>query len=531
MRVVNTREMKEIEETAEKEYGLDESLIIENIGIRGASLLHSKYLSKKDYGEVVLLVGKGNNGADGLAIGRHLREYGYSIRAFMFFEQSDCSEELLRQAKLAHAMGVKISEIGSPNELTSYFLETQKRYFVIDAIFGTGVRLPLSNFMSEVVAAVNKYSTKTVAVDMPSGVEGDTGMSDSRAIHADVTLAVGLPKVGYYSTNGARHVGEVKIIKGGFPKDLIRSGSKNLINMKMISKVLGKRNNFAHKNSFGHTLVVGGNYGQTGAVVLAANGALKVGAGLVTAVTWEDSYNELLNKLNPEIMSRFVPRDKEKMAKMVSQTELFDSIVIGPGLGKGEMARELVVQILANYHGPVVLDADGINALDLKKDKELFQSRTYPTILTPHLGEFSQLVGKPVAKIEEAPIDNLRALLDELRCYVLLKGPGTYLGFPTGEVFINYMPNAGMATGGSGDVLAGILGGLFSQAATGNQGFDADFLENEMDGVGVLGVFVHSLSGKYAAEQVGARAMTAWSIINNLHNAFSEIQNNQNQRL
>lgn len=530
MRVVNTKEMKEIEKTAESEYGLEESLIIENVGIRGANYLHEQFLGEKDYGEIVLLVGKGNNGADGLAIGRHLREHGLKIRAFMLFEKKDCSEELLRQAKLAYSMGVKISEVSRADEITTYFAETQKRYFVIDAIFGTGVRLPLSEQMSEVLDAVNKFSTVTVAVDMPSGVIGDTGQADSRSIKADITLAVGVPKVGYYSTSGARHSGEVQVIKGGFPKDLIRSGSKNLITTKLITKILGRRNKFAHKNSFGHTLVVGGNYGQCGALVLAANGAYKVGAGLVTAVTWEDSYNELIGKVNPEIMTRFVPRDKSKMAKLVSHTDLFDSIVIGPGLGRGEHTRELVIQILSQYHGPVVLDADAINALDLQKDKELFQSRTQPTILTPHLGEFSQLVGKPVTKIEEAPIDNLRKVLDELRCYVLLKGPGSYLGFPTGEVYINYMPNAGMATGGSGDVLAGILGGLYSQAATGNQNFNKEFMEDEWDAVGCLGLYVHSAAGKFAAEQFGPRAMTAWSIINNIFRVFQEIQQVQNNR-
>lgn len=527
MRVVNTREMKEIEKTAEKEYGLEESLIIENFGIRGANYLYNNFLENKDFGEIILFVGKGNNGADGLAVGRHLREYGIKVRAFMLWPKSDCSEELLRQAKLAHSMGVKISEVSSANEISTYFMETQKKYFVIDAIFGTGVRLPLSNFMSEVVSSINEYSNLIAAIDIPSGVIGDTGQSDSRAIHADITLAVGIPKTGYYSTNGAKHSGDVKVIKGGFPKDLIRSGSKNLITLKMISKILGKRNKFAHKNSFGHCLVVGGNYGQTGALVLAANGALKTGAGLVTAVTWEDCYQELSGKLNPEIMSRFVPRDKEKMAKLVEQTDLFDSIVIGPGLGRGEYSRELVIQILSSFRGPVVLDADAINALDMQKDKEIFQGRTFPTILTPHLGEFSELVGKPVDKIEDAPIDNLREVLDVLRCYVLIKGPGTYIGMPTGEIYINYMPNAGMATGGSGDVLAGILGGMCAQSITGNQNFNKDFMENEMDAVSCLGVFIHSLSGKYAAEKFGPRAMTAWSIINNLPSAFQNIQNVQ----
>lgn len=527
MRIVNTKEMKEIEKTAETEYGLSESLVIENFGIRGSNHLHKEYLSNQDFTEVILFVGKGNNGADGLSIGRHLKEFGYSVRAFMLFDKDDCTEELLRQAKLAYAMGVKISEVKSSDEIYAYYSEAGQKFFTIDCIFGTGVRLPLSNFISEIIHHINNFSDITISVDIPSGVVGNNGETDGYAVQADTTLAVGVPKIGYYSTSGAKHVGHVEVIKAGFPKDLIKTGSKNLISIKLISRILGKRNMFAHKNSFGHTLVVGGNLGQTGAVVLAANGALKTGAGLVTAATWEDSYNELIPRLNPEVMSRFIPRDYSLMMNLVKQTHLFDTIVIGPGLGRGESARTLVLEVLKQYRGPVVLDADGINALNFDEDKEIIKSRTFPTIMTPHLGEFSALMKTSVQDIEASPVDYVRQAVDALNCYVLLKGPGTYLCFPTGEIYINFLPNAGMATGGSGDVLSGILGGLFAQAETDNQNFNTNYLNNKWDSSSVLGLFIHSLAGFLSAQETGPRAMTSWSIINNIHSAFSEIHDFQ----
>ncbi len=524
MRVVNTKEMKEIEKISSEEFGLDESIIIENVGIRGAHKLHHLFLKSNDYGELILLIGKGNNGADGLSIGRHLTEYGYRVRAFMLFDQTECSSELRRQAKLAHGLGVKISEVKSSDEVKSYFNDTQDHYFVIDAIFGTGVRVPLSNSISDIIRTVNERADIAVAVDMPTGVLGDNGGTDGIALKADYTIAVGVPKIGYYSNNGAKHVGEVIDVKAGFPRKLISNGNKNLISMDFMARILGKRNNFAHKNSFGHTLVIGGCKGQTGAAILASNGALKTGSGLITVATWEDSYDELCMKLNPELMSRYIPDDFEALKELVKQTELFDNIVIGPGLGKRPRVRQLVLEVLLRFRGPIVLDADAINALNLKDDAKLLKGRTTPTILTPHLGEFAMLTNKSIAEVEANPVDNLRELVDQINCYVLLKGPGSYLGMPTGEIYINYMPNAGMATGGSGDVLAGILGGLMAQAQTHNQKFNISFMNNDWDATTCFGLYIHSLAGKFAAEQNGPRAMTAWSIINNLHNAFKAVQ-------
>ena len=524
MRVVNIAEMKEIEQQALQEFGLEESLIIENIGIKGANHLHKEFLSQGNFGEVVLLIGRGNNGADGLAIGRHLRESGHRVRAFMLFDHSECSNELKRQAKMADGMGVKISEVRSSQQVEAYFQETQEEYFVIDAIFGTGVRLPLSNFIHDIIKTINRYSTLCTAVDMPSGITGDTGRSEGVAVKADHTLAVGVPKIGYYSSNGAQHVGEVTILPAGFPRDLVRKGSKNLIGIEFMSKVLGKRNKFAHKNSFGHTLVVGGSRGQVGALVLAANGALKVGSGLVTAATWEESFDELNMKINPEIMSRFFPRNPKKLKPLVDQLEHFDTVVVGPGLGRDAESRYVVQQILMNFTGPVVLDADAIHTLDYEDGRKLLKGRQCPVVMTPHLGEFAVFTHKTVPAVEAAPVENLRALIDEVSSYVVLKGPGTYIGLPTGEIYINYMPNAGMATGGSGDVLAGIIGGLLAQAVTKNQSFNPNYMNNEWDACVTLGVFVHSIAGLHAAKETGVRAMTAWSIINHIRYAFSDIQ-------
>ena len=523
MRVVNIAEMKEIKKRALEEFALEESLIIENIAIKGANKIQEKFLAGKNLGEIIILVGKGNNGSDGLAIGRHLREFGHRVRALMLFDESECSKELKRQAKMAYGMGVKITEVRSEEQVVSYFQEAQVKCFVIDAIFGTGVRLPLSTFIHNLIKIVNQYASLCIAVDMPSGVEGDTGMNGGVAIKADYTLAVGVPKIGYYSPNGAEYMGEIIIISAGFPQNLISQGSKNLIGIEFMSKILGKRNKFAHKNSFGHILLVGGSPGQVGALVLAANGALKVGAGLVTAITWEESFNELSMKLNAEIISSFIPKSSKELRPLMDQLEYFDTVVIGPGLGRGPDSKHLVQEILMNFAGPVVLDADAIHCLDSEEGQKLLKGRKEPVVMTPHLGEFAAFTHQSVAEVVAAPLENLRALIDKVNAHVILKGPGTYVGLPKGDVYINYMPNAGMATGGSGDVLAGIIGGFLAQAATKNQSFNPNYMNNEWDASIIFGVFIHSLAGVHAAKTMGVRAMSAWSIINHVHHAFSDI--------
>lgn len=374
------------------------------------------------------------------------------------------------------------------------------------------------------VNLVNEYSSVLVSVDVPTGISGDNGAMSGNAIEADFTLGVGLPKVCHYVGEGAIHTGVLAVIDAGFPSHLVEGGDKFVLSADHVSAELIARDKFAHKNTFGHCLVVGGSHGMTGAVMMASQAALKVGTGLVTASTWEECYPELCSRIIPEIMTGLIPTEQDDVDDIIRELKRWDSIVIGPGLGRGARARETVLKVLNHFAGPVVVDADAIRVLRIDEDAEVLAQRKWPTILTPHMGEFADFARTEKEKVLENPMEYLKTMVDRTNCCILMKGACSYLGLPNGEIHINYFPNDGMASGGSGDVLAGILGGLLAQSPMEVKS-SAMFANKEIVYEALkLGIVSHTLAGKHAVENEGARAMTAGSVISHLKHAFKELQ-------
>jgi len=525
MRVVNTEEMKAIEKATIEGMGFDESLILENVGLESASFIEDTFLQDASYGELIVLVGKGSNGADGLAIARHLVNRGHSVRAFLLFSPEEFGEELNKQLKFARHFGVKVSEVRDTDQLESYFTQAAEEFFVIDAILGLGFRPPLSNYLFDVVNLMNEYASILVSVDVPTGINGDNGAMSGNALKADFTIAVGRPKVCHYVGEGAQHTGRLVVVDGGLPLSALEGGDKFLLSTYEVSAQLKLRDKFAHKNTFGHCLIVGGSQGLTGAPMMASMAALKAGTGLVTASTWEDCYPEMCSRISPEIMTGLIPTEEDDVEDIIRELKRWNSIVIGPGLGKGERSRRTVLNLLNNFSGPVVVDADAINVLNITEDAQVLAQRKWPTILTPHIGEFASFAGIEKDMVLENPLGYLKSLVDKTNCCILMKGACSYLGLPNGEIFINYFPNDGMASGGSGDVLAGIIGGLLAQSPMEVKS-SAMFADKSVvyDAI-KLALTAHTLSGKYAAKKSGARSMTAGSLIDHLGDAFNEIEN------
>lgn len=524
MRIVTHAEMKELEKMAQTQFNFPEKLIIENMALLGAHAIVKKLGEDIHLGELIFLIGKGFNGGTGLAIARHLSSMGHDTRAFLLFDEKDCSTEVKDQLKIAVNYGVRVAPIDDVVALESYFHHNTAPKIIIDAIFGTGVRLPLSHFLYDVINLVNQEKAFTIALDIPTGVEGDTGLIQGNAIKADLTLAVGLPKLGYYQASGPLHVGEVEVIPSGLPLSIInKNGDKFLLDEDLKDSLPPARNKFGDKKIFGHTLVIGGSHGLTGALVMSSTAAIKVGAGLVTACTWEPQYQEFISRLIPEVMTGYIPHDQSKWGKLIKGLDRYDSIVIGPGLARSLRARALVLEILNNFSGPVVLDADAINVLNIKDDAEVFKLRNAPTLMTPHFGEFSRFTGIPMEDVKNEPYHHLKETIERINCSVILKGPCTYLGLANGKTFFNFSPNDGMASGGVGDVLAGILGGLIGQEANLKK---RDSLYNVYENLNrtiLLGVLIHTWSGQFAAEKLGVRPMTATSLIDSFPEAFKAL--------
>ena len=365
-------------------------------------------------------------------------------------------------------------------------------------------------------------------INLHCGVDGDTGTSQGPVIQANITFAIGLPKLGHYAGVGAKASGKLVVLDGGFPPSELDGGNTSLLTPNHVANVFNRRNQFAGKNLYGHTLVIGGSAGLTGALILSSQAALKVGTGLVTAMTWKENYHELVSRIIPEVMTRPLPTWPDEMDSSekvwIQDLDKFDTVVIGPGFSRRAEAREVVLEVLSRFPGPVVLDADAINVLNAKEDVDLLSNRKFPLLITPHLGEFSRFTNISIQDIEQHPFKHLRQLIEHTSCSVLLKGAASYLGLSNGKIFINYYPNDGMATGGSGDVLAGILGGLFTQIFSSKEIKTGIFFDpEEFFDSACLGLMVHSMAGKHAAKNLGARPMTAGSIVEFLPQAFFEI--------
>lgn len=524
MRIVTQKEMKELEAEAQKRFHFPEKLIIENVALRAAKAITEKLGEDIHAGELIFLIGKGNNGGTGLAIARHLVSMGCESHAFLLFDKNDSSQEVKEQLKISEAYGVRTAYIDDVTELEAYCQQNSSPKIVIDAIFGTGVRLPLSQFIYDVIHFINQEKAFTISLDIPTGVEGDTGFIQGNAIQADLTLAVSLPKLGYYQADGARLVGEVEIISAGLPKPIMdKGGDKFLINKNIKFELPKARNKFGDKKLFGHTLVIGGSHGLTGALVMASSAAIKVGAGLVTAATWEPQYQEFISRLIPEVMTGYIPLDQTKWGRLIKDLEKYDAIIIGPGMGRSNRARMLVLEILNNFSGPVILDADAINVLSLKADAEVFKLRNAPTLMTPHYGEFSHFAGISLDEVRKEPFHYLREVIERINCTVILKGPCTYLGFTNGKTYFNYAPNDGMATGGVGDVLAGLLGGLIGQEGNLKKRDSLYNIYENLNRTILMGVMVHTWAGQNAAEKLGVRPMIATSLIEAFPEAFKSL--------
>lgn len=523
--IVNNEEMRELERMAKEDYGLDERLIIENVGIRGSSFLLDRVLDKQEPVEILMLVGRGKNGSDGVAIARHLSCVGLRPRLFMLFRQDELSEELSHQLKLAKSYGAIVNFIENTQQVEEFFDHSQRDILVIDAIFGTGVIFPLSNFLCDVIQISNQKAAMIVSIDVPTGIDADTGEVKGTSIQADLTLCVGPPKVGLFLGEGAQLVGKIEVLEVGFPHAMEKQGDKFLLDYDAISESAPVRNKFADKNMFGHTLILGGSHGLTGALIMASQAAMRVGAGLITAATWEPQYQEFLSRLGPEIMTGYLPIDTNKWPNLIKGLNKYSAIVIGPGLARSARARRLVIEILNNFDGPVVLDADAINVLKIDEDMSAFNMRSAPTVMTPHLGEFARFTGIPYETIAQEPLKHLKSVIDQVNCAIVLKGPCTFVGLPDGKTFFNFRPNDGMAKGGVGDILAGLMGGLLAQHLELKETNRPlvqryDVLASTVK----LAVYIHALAGQYAVKDFGVRAMTSTSLLDVLPQVFAQLR-------
>ncbi len=512
MRITTSAEMRELDRIADQEYGLDAAILMENAGRAATQLLLEKYPHAGRTNEILVFAGKGNNAGDAFVVARRLLCLERKIRVFHLDTESGYKGASLKNFKILKNMKTKLMHLEAAGDLQSFFSQSPGPFTIIDGILGTGLKGDLSGIFYDIVEMINGIkSQEVISLDIPSGVSGDTGAIHGTSIQATLTISFGFPKLGHFLPPGAARRGELFNVDISLPPKFKKAGDKYLLLKNPLSALIAERDRYGHKNSFGHTLLVGGSPGRVGAITMAARACHRMGTGLVTAATWDDSFEMLGLKLPSETMSvplRVSGADFDSYEKMLKE---YSSVVIGPGLGKRPEGKAVLEALLTRYDGPVVIDADALNLIADHKMHEFLVKRRAPIVLTPHPGEMARLLGIPKEQVTRDPVAATRLAVERTHAIVVLKGAATLIASPEDVLYLNHYPNDGMATAGSGDVLAGMIGGLVGQ---GMEAFQAT----------LLGVYLHSLAGDFAAQHFGHRSMTAPDIVENISHAFKEIK-------
>ena len=483
MRAPSSSEIAGLDRAAADTYGIPLTTLMEHAGRRSAQA--ALVVLGRRPGRVAVLAGKGNNGGDGFVAGRILRDLDIPVTAVLVSPAADYSGEAGRTLAEALAAGVEV-RAASEVTLGSYDL-------IIDALFGTGFRGPARGAPRELIEAANASGIPILAVDVPSGLNADTGHPEGPAIRAAATVTMGLPKVGLLVYPGAELAGAVYVADIGYPADLADDPSvrTHLVMPEMVRGRLPRRPPDSHKGSYGRSLIVAGSVGFTGAAALAALGALRSGAGLVTLCVPASVY-PIIAGLVAEAMPRPVDDDGGRISASSSEAireaaASADAVAVGPGLGvaTGVLA---VVEDLLHSGRPLVVDADALNVLASRADA--LAGASGPLVITPHPGELARLMDSTATEIQS---DRLAAA--RCRCVVLLKGARTVVAQPDGEAFIVPTGNPGMAAGGMGDVLTGMIASFLGQGLPAPEaawtaaylhGLAADLIAAERGVVGIL---------------------------------------------
>ncbi|MFQ5835728.1 MAG: NAD(P)H-hydrate dehydratase [bacterium] len=514
MKVVTSQEMQKLDELAIKTIGIPSIVLMENAGIKVVEAIEKEY-SPLPGKSVYILCGPGNNGGDGMVVARHLFNRGVIVEVFLLAEKTRIKGDASINLSIAEKLGIGVKKVNSAQDLKLLHQELNHADIIVDALLGTGSTLPLRGLMRETVSLVNQCSRCTIAVDLPTGLDADTGEVPGEAIKANLTVTFAYPKRGLYLYPGINYAGKIEVVDIGIPSSLGEEKVRcNLLTSSDIQKDLFYRKPSSHKGNFGHLLVIAGSPGMTGAATLTALSALRVGAGLVT-LGIPESLNPVLEIKLTEVMTLPLPETPQKtlsseaFGKIKEFSGRCRAMALGPGISVEKETKKLVKMIMRGLNIPLVLDADGIN--NLVGEISLLQKYGAPLVITPHPGEMSRLL-EIVEEVQKNRIESTVALARVAGAIAVLKGAGTIIADKEGDSWINSTGNPGMASGGTGDVLTGIIGGLLVQ------GFSPLLAAQ-------IGVYLHGLAGDLAAQKKTETSLIAGDVLENLPDAIRRVKN------
>jgi hydroxyethylthiazole kinase-like uncharacterized protein yjeF len=516
MNIVTPYQMREIDDRTIRKYKIAGQTLMENAG-RAVADQAEAMMGSGGMGldsKVCIVCGTGNNGGDGFVAARHLLERGFPTLVFLSGRAKGIKGAALANYKKLQKTGIRVIEVLTPKSLDNLKKSLAESRLAIDAIFGTGFRGQLEKITAGIINIINDSGVLVLSVDIPSGVDGETGRVEGQAVRADVTVTLGLLKTGLLFYPGKAQAGKVVITEIGFPARAINE-QKVIIKLTdgdLIKGWLANRKPDAHKGSCGTVMVLAGSAGMTGAACLAAESALRSGAGLVYLGIAE-SLNDIIETKLTEVITKPLPETRDRTLALPGLDRILklmakaDSALIGPGLSTHPETMELVQNIIWELRIPVVLDADGLNAVSSRAELLNFVPQL---ILTPHYGELARLIKAELSAIKSNPLKYAAAAAKTFNQIVVLKGAPTVTALPDGMCWINSTGNSGMATAGAGDVLAGLISGLLAQGLSAER-------------AAVLGVYLHGLAGDLAAEEKTEFCMLAGDILEKLPAAYKKL--------
>lgn len=479
-------EMKNWEKQAMEQYRVPSLLLME----RAAQAVVERVTSGcYDLHRVLVACGTGNNGGDGLAVARLLKAKGIRVEVCLTGALDRLSEEAKQQMEMYRAVSGKFVTAPAYDEYT----------VIVDAIFGIGCNREITGIAAEVIEEINHADAPVISIDVPSGISADTGTVCGCAVKADVTVTFFTWKLGMMLYPGREYCGRIFLADMGIPFEKPEQCQAVTYDSEDIKK-LPERKADSHKGTYGKVLVMAGSPKISGAAYLAAAGAYRIGAGLVKLYTPKENLFAMQTLL-PEALIEVYDRERPLVKQLKQCMEWADAIVIGPGFGTDRMAEKILKYTISKSKVPVVIDADGLNIL--AKNKTCFLDKNAPLVLTPHIQEMSRMTGISREEILKDRMGAAKKFTDTYPVTLVLKDACTVVAKENEQFYINASGNSGMATGGSGDVLAGMIGGLIAQGMNGPE-------------AARLGVYVHGVAGDAAAKKKGAYSMIATDILDGI---------------
>jgi NAD(P)H-hydrate epimerase len=521
--VLTAAEMGQADRRTTSEVGVPGAVLMENAGAAVAAAIRERYPASR---RPVVLCGRGNNGGDGFVVACRLLDLQPAV--YIAGSRQDTKGDARLHLTAYERLGGVVSELPDLAAWQAARPVVSDADLIVDALLGTGLREAPSGLMAQIIGDLAKRppSVPIVSVDIPSGLSSDSGEVACETVRAALTVTFAAPKYGHVLPPACDRVGELVVADIGIPTAVLAETGTRLwlLEAADAARAYGPRKPDAHKGTFGHVLIVAGSVGKSGAAILAAGGALRAGAGLVTVATPATAL-PLVAAGRPELMTEPLPvggnggLDGEALTRAIALAEGKDAVVLGPGLGQDAATRDFIRGFVAKCAAALVIDADGLNALAAERAPRgsaaasaavTLSKRARPTVVTPHPGEMARLVGSDAAHVQRARLDVARAFAAQSHAVVALKGQRTVVADPDGRAAVNPTGNPGMATGGTGDVLAGVLGALLARrlgpwlAAT-------------------AAVYVHGLAGDVAADRLGQESLLAGDVIEALPEAIRSL--------